>query len=282
MTISFQHVTFQYGDGTTALDDLSLDIPQGKKIALLGNNGAGKSTLFQHINGLLRPTNGTIFYNGTPLNYNRKGLQTLRQKVGIVFQDPDSQLFSGTVEQDIAFGPTNLGWNKARVHEKVDAVIKLLDIEELRKKPLHFLSLGQKKRVAIAGVLAMEPEFMILDEPSAGLDRYYTKQIMTILSTLCTPERTIILSTHDVNFAYEWADEIIVVSAGKLLYQGDPITLFTQELILEQAHLDVPWLFETTMALLDRQIIDTPDAFPRSKEALFHLLPTAHAPEIWV
>lgn len=280
MTISFQHVTFQYGDGTVALDDLSLDIPQGKKIALLGNNGSGKSTLFQHINGLLQPTNGTIFYNDIPLSYKRKGLQTLRQKVGIVFQDPDSQLFSGTVEQDIAFGPTNLGWDKALVKDKVDAVIALLEIDELRKKPLHFLSLGQKKRVAIAGVLAMEPEFMILDEPSAGLDRYYTKQIMDILSTLHTPERTIILSTHDVNFAYEWADEIIVVSAGKLLYQGDPVTLFQHNLILEKAHLDVPWLFETTMVLLNKQIIDTPDVFPRSKEALFHLLPTAHAPEI--
>ena len=277
MTISFQHVTFQYADGTTALHDLSLDIPTGKKIALLGNNGAGKSTLFQHMNGLLQPTNGTVLYNDVPLDYKRKGLQTLRQKVGIVFQDPDSQLFSGTVEQDIAFGPTNLGWDKKIVKQKVDAVIDLLEIEALRKKPLHFLSLGQKKRVAIAGVLAMEPELMILDEPSAGLDGYYTQQIMQILSTLHTSERTIILSTHDVNFAYEWADEIIVVSDGQLLYQGDPVHLFKHDTILKKAHLDTPWLFETTMALIEKQIIKPLEHFPRSKEALFELLPTWRA-----
>lgn len=277
MTISFQNVTFQYGDGTTALHELSLDIPKGKKIALLGNNGAGKSTLFQHMNGLLQPTSGTVLYDGTPLNYKRKGLQILRQKVGIVFQDPDSQLFSGTVEQDIAFGPMNLGWDKELVKQKVDAVIQLLEIEALRTKPLHFLSLGQKKRVAIAGVLAMEPELMILDEPSAGLDGYYTQQIMHILSTIHTHERTIILSTHDVNFAYEWADEIIVVSDGQLLYQGDPVHLFKHDMILKKAHLDTPWLFETTMALIEKQIIEQPKHFPRSKEALFELLPTGRA-----
>lgn len=265
-------LTHRYVDGTTALKNLSLSVKKGKKIALLGNNGAGKSTLFQHLNGILQPTTGSILFKGEQVQYNRKFLMTLRKQVGIVFQDPDSQLFSGNVRQDISFGPMNLGWSQEKVHKQVEWAMEQTEVTALQDRPIHFLSLGQKKRVAIAGVLAMNPEVFILDEPSAGLDAYYSKQIMHILRDIHQGDKTIILSTHDVHFAYEWADEIIVMSDGEILYHGDPVTVFHNEALLNQAHLEKPWVFETAQQLLTKQLLRDEGPMPRSKEELFQLL----------
>lgn len=262
-------LTHRYADGTIALQNLSLSIHKGKKIALLGNNGAGKSTLFQHLNGILEPTAGTILFKGQKVKYDRKSLLALRKQVGIVFQDPDSQLFSGNVRQDISFGPMNLGWSKEKVAQQVEWAMEQTEVTALKDKPIHFLSLGQKKRVAIAGVLAMDPEVFILDEPSAGLDPYYSKQIMQLLRNIHEAHKTIILSTHDVHFAYEWADEIIVMSNGEILYHGDPITFFYKQELIDQAHLEKPWIFETAQALIEKQLISKDEAMPRSKEELF-------------
>ena len=143
------------------------------------------------------------------------------------------------------------------------------EITALQDKPIHFLSLGQKKRVAIAGVLAMDPEVFILDEPSAGLDAYYSKQIMQILRDIHESDKTIILSTHDVHFAYEWADEIIVMSDGKILYHGDPVSIFYNQELLNQAHLEKPWVFETAQVLMEQQHLSDNESMPRSKEELF-------------
>ncbi|MGE7624108.1 energy-coupling factor ABC transporter ATP-binding protein [Viridibacillus sp. NPDC096237] len=264
-----QHLTHSYADGTIALKDLSLSIKKGKKIALLGNNGAGKSTLFQHLNGILQPNSGEIYFNGRQMTYGRKALLQLREQVGIVFQDPDSQLFSGTVKHDISFGPMNLGWSKEKVIKQVEWAMKETEVTPLQQKPIHFLSLGQKKRVAIAGVLAMNPDVFILDEPSAGLDAYYSKQIMVLLNTIHKPHKTIILSTHDVHFAYEWADEIIVMSDGKILFHGDPISVFKQPNLLAQAHLEKPWVFETAEQLQLMGMLATDTPFPRNKEQLY-------------
>ena len=265
-------LTHRYVDGTIALKNLSLSVKKGKKIALLGNNGAGKSTLFQHLNGILQPTTGSILFKGEQVRYNRKFLMTLRKQVGIVFQDPDSQLFSGNVRQDISFGPMNLDWSQEKVRKQVEWAMEQTEVTALQDRPIHFLSLGQKKRVAIAGVLAMNPEVFILDEPSAGLDAYYSKQIMHILRDIHQGDKTIILSTHDVHFAYEWADEIIVMSDGEILYHGDPVTVFHNEALLNQAHLEKPWVFETAQQLLTKQLLQDEGAMPRSKEELFQLL----------
>lgn len=262
-------LTHRYADGTTALQNLSLSIRKGKKIALLGNNGAGKSTLFQHLNGILEPTTGMILFKGKKVKYDRKSLLALRKQVGIVFQDPDSQLFSGHVRQDISFGPMNLGWSKEKVAQQVKWAMEQTEITALQDKPIHFLSIGQKKRVAIAGVLAMDPEVFILDEPSAGLDAYYSKQIMQLLRDIHQPNKTIILSTHDVHFAYEWADEIIVMSDGNILYHGDPVTIFHNQELLRQAHLEKPWVFETAQVLMEKGLLNENETMPRSKEELF-------------
>ncbi|WP_434169442.1 energy-coupling factor ABC transporter ATP-binding protein [Peribacillus frigoritolerans] len=267
-------LTHQFADGTFALNDLSLTIQQGKKIALLGNNGAGKSTLFLHLNGLLQPTAGTIRFKGKKMKYDRKSLLSLRKQVGIVFQDPDSQLFSANVQQDISFGPMNLGWDRIKVQEKVNWAMAQTEVTELKDRPTHFLSLGQKKRVAIAGILAMEPDVWLLDEPTAGLDPYFSRQIMALLDSIHHPDKTIILSTHDVNLAYQWADEVVVMNDGKVIYQGNPISVFHEEDVLLQAHLEKPWVFEMFQALLQSRKPAERDLFPRTKEELLQKLET--------
>ncbi|MGG3806204.1 energy-coupling factor ABC transporter ATP-binding protein [Metabacillus fastidiosus] len=266
---SIDQLSHRYADDTIALKSLSLTIKQGKKIALLGNNGAGKSTLFLHLNGILQPTSGKIYFKGKEVVYNRKALLSLRRQVGIVFQDPDSQLFSASVIQDISFGPKNLGLSNEKVLERVEWAMEQTETAVLKDKPTHFLSLGQKKRVAIAGVLAMDPEVIILDEPTAGLDAYYSKQIMNVLNIIQKQQKTIILSTHDVNLAYEWADEVIVMHDGEVLCHSDPVTVFQQEEIIKKAHLDTPWVMETFQALVEGQIISSDEAITQNKEELF-------------
>ncbi|MBG9454968.1 cobalt ABC transporter ATPase [Lysinibacillus sphaericus] len=266
------HLSYAYADGTHALTDITLQIPKGKKIALLGHNGAGKSTLFQHLNGILKPTAGSISFQGKALNYSRKALKELRQQVGIVFQDADNQLFSGTVKQDIAFGPLNLGWTTEIIEEKIAWAIAQTEVESLLDKPIHFLSVGQKKRVAMAGVLAMQPSVLLLDEPTAGLDNYYSAQVLQYLATLENGERTILLATHDISLAYEWADQIVVMEAGRIIYNGNPVELFFQEDLLERAHLERPWVFEMAIALQNKKLFEKNIKMPRSKEDLNRLI----------
>lgn len=265
-------LSYAYADGTKALSDITLDIPKGKKIAILGHNGAGKSTLFQHLNGILKPTAGSILFEGNGLEYSRKALKTLRQKVGIVFQNADHQLFSGTVKQDIAFGPLNLGWSTEKTEEKIAWAVAQTEVEDLLDKPIHFLSVGQKKRVAMAGVLAMEPSVLLLDEPTAGLDNYYAAQVLQYLAKLEDGERTILLATHDIPLAYEWADLIIVMEAGKIIYNGDPITLFYEDELLHRAHLERPWIFEMVIALQKKKLLQENINIPRSKQELQQLI----------
>ncbi len=266
------HLSHIYADGTTALTDISLQIPRGKKIAILGHNGAGKSTLFQHLNGILKPTTGTISFQGNKLQYSSKALKTLRQQVGIVFQDADHQLFSGTVKQDIAYGPLNLGWSTEKIEEKIAWAVAQTEVENLLDKPIHFLSVGQKKRVVMAGVLAMEPSVLLLDEPTAGLDHYYATQVLQYLAKLEDGERTILLATHDIQLAYEWAEQIIVMEAGSISYNGDPITLFYNEELLKRAHLERPWVFAMAMLLQEKKILMSKEPLPRSRDDLHRLI----------
>ncbi|MCM3409427.1 energy-coupling factor ABC transporter ATP-binding protein [Metabacillus litoralis] len=269
--VTLEHVSYQYGDGTMALNDINLSIEQGKKIALIGNNGAGKSTLFLLLNGIIKPSKGTITFKGKKITYNRKEIKQLRQRVGIVFQNPDSQLFSSSVYDDIMFGPKNLGLPLDLVKQKVQEVMRLTETESLKDKPPHFLSIGQKKRVSIAGVMAMEPELMILDEPTAGLDPYYSRKIMELLGTLHSPDRTIILSTHNVDLAYEWADEVIVLHDGEILCQGAPYDVFQQINVLQKSHLEKPWVMEVYEKLLETTGVAS-TTYPSTKAEFFEMM----------
>ena len=176
--IETKDITYHYPDGTEALKKVNFKAAEGKIVALLGPNGAGKSTLFLHFNGILRPTSGSIIVNDDEIKYDKKNLMKVRQKVGIVFQNPDDQLFAPTVVEDVAFGPMNMGLSKEEVEKRVDEALKRVGMAEYKKKAPHHLSGGQKKRVAIAGILAMKPKIMVLDEPTSGLDPKGASQIL--------------------------------------------------------------------------------------------------------
>ncbi len=178
------NVEYSYPDDTKALLKVSLQVEKGEKLAILGSNGAGKSTLFMQFNGIYRPTSGCIKYQGQDISYKKMALIELRKKVGIVFQDPESQLFSASVWQDISFGPLNLGLSNEEVKARVKQVLLDTETTDLQDKPTHLLSYGQKKRVSIAGVLAMEPEVIIFDEPTAGLDPRHARELMQLLEKL--------------------------------------------------------------------------------------------------
>lgn len=264
-------VTYSYPDGTKALKGVNMRIPGGSRIALLGSNGAGKSTLFLHFNGILQPQSGTIKFKGNVIKYDRKTLLDLRKNVGIVFQDPDSQLFSASVYQEVSFGPLNLGWPEKVVRERVEKAMADTGIGHLGGKPTHMLSYGQKKRVTIADILAMEPEVLICDEPTAWLDPKHARQTMQLFDRISEHGTTVIMSTHDVELAFTWADYIYVMSDGAIIGEGDPIKVFGDEILIRKADLERPWLMDVFETLANKGWFRA-RTIPRSKKELLELI----------
>lgn len=270
--LEVRDIDFYYLDGTKAIDKLSMEIPQGKKIAVLGNNGAGKTTLFLHFNGVHRPQKGEIFYKGVALDYKREQLKNIRKNIGIVFQDPDNQLFSASVYQDISFGPVNLGWPEERIRIKIEEIMKLTGIWELKDKPTHSLSHGQKKRVAIAGVLVMEPEIIILDEPTAGLDPLYTNQVMQLLDDFNKMGATVVISSHNIDEVYAWADYIFIMNSGRIIAQGKPEDILVLDDVLQQANLVKPWVLELYKELVNTNKLSEQKVFPKNRKEIIDLI----------
>jgi len=230
-----------YSDGTIALKGISIGIKRGKCTAVLGANGAGKSTLFLNFNGIYKPSSGQVLFNGNPLDYSRKGLKELRSKVGMVFQDPDSQLFSASVFQDISFGVVNMKLPEEEARRRVQVAMERTGITHLKDKPTHSLSFGQKKRVAIAGVLAMEPEVLVLDEPTAGLDPIGVNELMKLLRQIQkTLGITVIISTHDIDIVPLYCDYVFVMNEGMMVLEGTPKQVFAQKEILRSIKLRLP------------------------------------------
>ncbi|MBM4765262.1 ABC transporter ATP-binding protein [Bacillus sp. B15-48] len=237
--INIEQVRFMYPDKTEALRNITCSF-SSNKIALLGSNGSGKSTLLQHLNGLLFPNKGRIMIDGEELT--KKTANKIRSQVGFVFDNPDNQLFAPTVFEDVAFGPRNLGYVEEEVIKIVDATLTQLEIMHLKEKPPYNLSLGQKKKVAIAGVLAMQPRFILFDEPFSGLDSVALEDFIKLLDKLSESGHTILLSTHDVDIAYSWAQECIILHQGQMVAHG-PIDIIEIEEVMRQANLAVPSLF---------------------------------------
>ncbi len=238
--IQTENMSYSYPDGTPALRDINIEINEGERVAIIGSNGAGKSTLFSHFNGIFKPSSGLIKIDGKKMGYKKDELMKIRQKVGLVFQNPDDQLFAPTVVEDVAFGPMNLGLSDDKVDERVEEALEMVGMNGLEKKAPHHLSGGQKKRVAIAGILAMRPEIMVLDEPTTGLDPKGVDQIMEILYMLNREDMSIIIASHDVEMVTQFADKIFVLHDGEIIEQGTSEEVFNNHDLLKKAHLKPP------------------------------------------
>ncbi len=243
MLFQIENLSHQYSDGTLALDNITLGFERGERIALLGTNGSGKTTLLNHLNGILKPTSGKILFEDKPLTYDAKSLLDLRKRVGFVFQDPNDQLFAPTVKQDVAFGPLNLGYSTEKVKAIVDEALKTVGMQEFAEKPPHFLSLGQKKRIALAGVLAMQPEVIIMDEPTSNLDPRATSDILHLLVQLNKQAGiTLLLATHDVDMVPLFAHKLYILNKGILVSEGTPKETFSNTELIRQVNLRSPRL----------------------------------------
>ncbi|MQL53876.1 ATP-binding cassette domain-containing protein [Desulfofundulus thermobenzoicus] len=253
--IEIEDLHYTYRDGTRALKGLSLSIPRGSRVAILGPNGAGKSTLLLHLNGLYLPQRGKVRVAG--LEVNARTAREIKARVGLVFQDPDDQVFSATVAEDVAFGPVNMGLSPQEVERRVQEALAAVNMEAYRDKAPYHLSYGQKKRVAIAGVLAMGPEIIVLDEPMAYLDPLGQDTLLEILNRLHRRGTTILVATHDVDMAAAWADRVVIVQDGHTLAQGSP-SLLVQEELIRQASLRFPLVTRIFRSLPELGLSTTP------------------------
>lgn len=258
MSIILDHVSYVYGEGTPlavrALDDVCLQIPDGQFIGIIGHTGSGKSTLVQHLNGLIKATSGCIYFNGEDINEKDFDRKKLRSKVGLVFQYPEHQLFEIDVFSDVCFGPKNLGLEKKEVELRAyDALRKVGMPDELFYQSPFELSGGQKRRVAIAGVLAMKPEVLILDEPTAGLDPKGRDEILGQISRLREETgMTVILVSHSMEDVAEYVDRIIVMNRGRVMYDDVPKEVFRHWRELESVGLAAPQVTYILHELLER------------------------------
>jgi len=267
-----RQLDYRYSGGAAGLRGLDLTVKRGSKLAVLGANGAGKSTLLLHLNGVLRPTRGEIRLDGRPVRYSRQELSLWRQQVGVVLQDPDDQLFAASVFQDVSFGPLNQGLSPPTARERVAEVLHALGIESLWDRPTHSLSFGQKKLVALAGVLAMRPRVLVLDEPTAGLDPWGAQRLVESLELLHRADTTLVMATHDMDLAYGWASEVAVLDRGRAVLQGAPHLVLQDEQLLAGAHLRAPWTLEMGLRLQELGLYPAARVLPRTPEELLMCL----------
>jgi cobalt/nickel transport system ATP-binding protein len=251
--IETRNLCYSYPASVKALEGINFIAPRNSRIAVMGSNGAGKSTLFKHFNGIFRPTSGSVLIRGEPIT--KQNIREVRKFVGIVFQNPDDQIFAPTVALDVAFGPTNLGLDEETIHHRVEEALRITGIEHIADRVPHHLSGGEKKRVAIAGAIAMEPEVLVLDEPTAGLDPKGVHDLLGFINDLKKKSgMTVIFSTHDVSLIPEIADYIYVMDKGRIVAQGTVGEVFVQTELLKSVRLDVPLYPKLIQSLRDKGI----------------------------
>ncbi|MVX66064.1 ATP-binding cassette domain-containing protein [Clostridium chromiireducens] len=262
LILKIEDLHYAYGNGKSALDGVSVDIYEGEKIAVIGSNGSGKSTFFLNVDGVLKPEQGKIFYRDMIIN--RKNLKELRKNIGIVFQDADNQIIASTVRAEVGFGPMNLKLPKEEILRRVDEALEYMNISHLKDRPPHYLSGGEKKRVSIADIIAMKSEIIIFDEPTAALDPLNAMMLEDVLLKLGAEGKTMLISTHDVDFTYRWAERVLVFCEGKIIADGSPIEIFRNKEILKKANLKQPTLLEVYESLVEKQILKDTKAYPKS------------------
>lgn len=242
--IQIDGLNYNYKDGSKALSDVSVDLDSGGVVGIIGANGAGKSTLFMNMMGILRPAKGEVRFQGEAIAYSKDYLRKYRQQVGIVYQDPDKQIFFSNVYDDVAFALRNVKLDESVVKKRVEKALSDMDLVSVREKPVHLLSYGQKKRVAIAGVLAMDCKVILLDEPSAGLDPAMKEGIVQVIRYLRQKGRKVVVSSHDMDFIYRISDYVYVLHQGNNHVEGTPEEVFSQEEKLLECGLETPWLIK--------------------------------------
>ena len=271
--IETENLCYTYeGNDRRALDGVSVKIRRGRKVAFMGGNGSGKSTLFLCLNGILRPESGRVIIDGIPVKYNRKGLLDVRKKVGIVFQEPDNQLFSASVYQEISFGILNLGADEETARREVERVMEEVGITAFSDRPAHALSGGQKKQVAIADILVMHPEVMILDEPAAALDPKHTRIVEAIIDRLTDKGITVLMATHDMDYAFAWADEIILMKDGQVIKEGSPGEVCGDREALERTNLEPPAVLTIYEKMLEKNLVKRGGTPPKNIRELEEML----------
>ncbi|MFQ5964250.1 MAG: energy-coupling factor ABC transporter ATP-binding protein [Candidatus Scalinduaceae bacterium] len=251
ITLKVENLRYKYPDGTKALNGVNVDMMEGEFLAILGANGSGKTTLLKHLNGLLKPISGSVILDGKNLSEFKPG--EIFRRVGMVFQDPNDQLIAPTVEEDVAFGPANLNLKHEEIIRRVTNVLELVQMRELAKKSIHSLSYGQRKRICIAGTLAMEPEILILDEPTSGLDPDGVKSVMKLLKDLNTEQGiTIVIATNSVDLVPVFMDRVAIMDKGIIVQEGIPEKVFTDSKVLGDVRLELPQIAQLMEVLRDK------------------------------
>jgi cobalt/nickel transport system ATP-binding protein len=264
-------ISFDYPGGIPALVSLNLTIARGRRLAILGPNGAGKTTLLLHLNGTHAPKSGEIRLGGEAVGYSRTALRAWRGTVGLVLQEADDQLFSASVRQDISFGPLNQGLSEDEARARVDEAVEALRLAHVVERPTHMLSFGQKKRVAIAGIMAMRPRVLILDEPTAGLDPSGERHLLHALNGLHAAGTTMVFSTHNIDFAWSWADDVALFQEGRVLRQGTAEEVLLDDELLKQVGMRPPLVADIARMLPQCQ----GQPLPRTRDQLQALLGNA-------
>ena len=248
-SLEIKELAFAYPDGNQALFGVNLSVQKGERVALLGPNGAGKTTLVMHMNGIHPTSHGSVHVAGQLVDSkNKESIKEIRSKVGIVFQDPDDQLFMPTVREDVAFGPINMGVTGAELEAQVMQALELVGMADYADRPPHHLSFGQRRRVAVATVLAMKPEILVLDEPSSNLDPASRRELADILRDL---DITLLMVTHDLPYALELCSRSVILSQGTIVADGKTIDILCNESLMAENRLELPFGFDPKSTLVN-------------------------------
>lgn len=270
LILKIEDLYYTYGNGKSALNGVNTEIYKGEKIAVIGSNGSGKSTFFLNIDGVLMPEKGKIIYKDTVIN--KKNIKELRKNIGIVFQDADNQIIASTVMAEVGFGPMNLKLSKDEVLKRVNEALEYMNISHLKNRPPHYLSGGEKKRVSIADIIAMKSEIIIFDEPTAALDPLNSIMLEEVLLKLGNEEKTMLISTHDVDFTYRWAERVLVFNDGKIIADGSPLEIFKNKDILKKANLKQPTMLEVYESLVESGLLKDKKEYPKSVQEFKNIL----------
>ncbi len=270
--VSVRNLRYSYGGEREILKGINVDIEEGQRVAVTGTNGAGKSTFFLNLNGVLEADEGEIYFRGKKMTREKKDLMELRRGIGIVFQDADNQIIATTVMGEVSFGPMNLRLPKEEVESRVNEALEYMNISDFKERAPHYLSGGEKKRVTIADIIAMHSEVMIFDEPTAALDPVNVIALEAVLEKLYRQGKTILVSTHDLDFAYRWAERIIVFCDGQIIADGVPEEVFRNEEVLKQANLKKPTMLEVAEILAEKNLGLDKNQYPKNVSELRNML----------